>query len=180
MSVIRFLAGAGLALAAPYVLAQSQTPGLWEQTVRMKTGDGAMERAQAQMQQQLAAMPPEQRKMVEEAMAKNNVTMGPQGTTLRICLTKEQAGRSPRPQVNGTDCTFGEPKRSGNTYKYSYACAQPTRTTGVGEFTFDGDKSYKGTMDIASETPDGPSRMTMQIAARWLAADCGMVKPLVR
>ena len=177
MTAIRSLTAACLALAAQHALAQSTAPGLWEQTVQMKSNDGAMERAQAQMQQQLASMPPEQRRMVEQAMAQRNVTMGAQGTTVRICITPAQAARPPRPQVNGTDCTFREPQRSGNTWRYGYACTQPTRMTGEGETTLEGDKSFKGTMIVTSEAPGKTSRMTLQTTARWLAADCGAVKP---
>ena len=71
----RYLAAALLACACA-AGAQNLKPGLWEITNKMQSsggGDGP------QMQKQLAAMPPEQRKMVEEMMAKQGVKPGAGG-----------------------------------------------------------------------------------------------------
>jgi hypothetical protein len=42
--------------------AENLKPGLWEVTHKMQTSGGQMEQGMAQMQQQMASMPPEQRK----------------------------------------------------------------------------------------------------------------------
>ena len=49
------VSGAALALAALSALAQTQAPGLWEHTFKMKSADGKMEAAMAQMQKQREA-----------------------------------------------------------------------------------------------------------------------------
>ena len=45
------------------------------------------------MQAEMASLPPDQRKMVEQMMAKKGMSFDAQGTTLRICVSKEQAER---------------------------------------------------------------------------------------
>ena len=59
--------------------AQNLKPGLWEVTHKMQSSSGQMEQGMSQMEQQLAGMPPEQRKMVEEMMAKQGVKPGAGG-----------------------------------------------------------------------------------------------------
>ena len=61
MRIHPLLAGALLALASAAAPAQTLKPGLWEISNKAG-GNPQMDQAMAQMQQQLAAMPPEQRK----------------------------------------------------------------------------------------------------------------------
>jgi len=68
-------------------------PGLWEHSFTVKSQSGQMEKAMADMQQQMASMPPEQRKMMEDMMAKQGMSMGAQGRSVKMCITKEQAER---------------------------------------------------------------------------------------
>eukprot|EP01034_Spumella_vulgaris_P000504 gene504-674_t len=77
------MAGALLATACGLAAAQNIKPGLWEISSKMG-GNPEMDQAMAQMQQQMAAMPPEQRKMMQDMMAKQGVNMatGPGGTML--------------------------------------------------------------------------------------------------
>jgi hypothetical protein len=57
-----------LATGAGYAAAQNMKPGLWEMSTQMK-GDGQMGAAMAEAQKELANMPPEQRKMMQDMMA---------------------------------------------------------------------------------------------------------------
>ena len=69
-----------LAIAATAITAtasaQELKPGLWEVTSTMTSASGELEKANAQMQKELAGMPAEQRKMMEDMMAKQGVKMG--------------------------------------------------------------------------------------------------------
>jgi hypothetical protein len=56
--------------------AQSLKAGLWEVSSKMTSASGELEKATAEMQAQMASMPPEQRKMMDEMMAKQGVKMG--------------------------------------------------------------------------------------------------------
>ena len=68
---------AALVLAASAASAQSLKPGLWEISHKMQTsGNAKGQDAMAQMNQQMATMPPEQRKKIEEMMAKDGARTG--------------------------------------------------------------------------------------------------------
>lgn len=172
------LAAAALALtAAGAAHAQTQAPGLWEHTFKMGSGGSEMEKAQAMAQAQLEALPPEQRRQVEAMMKNRGVTMGPQGTSAKFCLTKEQAAKPPEARLTG-DCKPTDIKRNGNTMSYRFACTTPQQVSGDGTITYASDKAYSGSANIATLVAGQPQQMTMTMTGKWLAADCGDVKPL--
>ena len=49
--------------------------------------------------------------------------------------------------------------------------------SGEGEMTFAGDKAYTGRSTMTSQVNGKPERMNMEMAGKWLAADCGNIKP---
>lgn len=162
--------------------AQKLAPGLWEHSVTMKTASGRMEAGMARMQQQLAAMPPEQRKQMEAMMAAQGMGMGAMGggvgkpMVVKLCLTPEQAARDEMPQSDG-QCKQLSQERSGKTLRFKFACTGERPTTGEGEYTLDSNKAHHG-RTVISTTADGkPERMEMEHRARWLSADCGAVRP---
>ena len=76
----------GVALSAS---AQSLKPGLWEISHKTQFGAGAMSDKMAAMKDQMASLPPDQRKMMEDMMAKQGVSMGAAGgVTVKTCITK--------------------------------------------------------------------------------------------
>jgi TolA-binding protein len=169
------------ALAAP-AMAQpgKMQPGLWEHAMTMKSASGQMEAQMAQMQKELASMPPEQRKMVEDMMARQGVTMGGgaggRNTTIKMCITPEQAQRAEVPQQDG-NCKQETVERSGNTVRYRFSCAGNPPTTGEGEYTMASPTSYTGRTTVLTQVQGKPEKMEMTQTGRWLAADCGSIKP---
>lgn len=172
------LLAATMMLSAACAHAQTQAPGLWEHTFKMSSPGGEMEKAQAQMQAQLAAMPHEKRKQIEEMMKSRGVTMGAQGTVTKVCVSKEQAARPAEPRMNA-DCSRQDVTRSGNTMKYKFECTQPRPMTGEGEMSFVSDKAYSGKSTVTTQVKGQPQQMTMEMSGKWLSADCGEVKPFV-
>ena len=174
------VSGAALALAALSALAQTQAPGLWEHTFKMKSADGKMEAAMAQMQKQREAMSPEQRKQMDAAMARSGITMGGEGlsaTSIKVCVTPEEAAKPPEARLNSrANCTQKDIQRSGNTMKFKMECTEPPMT-GEGEMTFISDKAYAGKSVVSATRGGQAQQMTMEMTGRWLAADCGDVKP---
>ena len=166
-----------LALTAGAARAQTQAAGLWEHTLQVQSASGEIERAQAQLQQQLATMPPEQRKQLEGLMASRGVQLNPQGTTLKVCIGKEQAARPAQPPLSG-DCRQTDLQRSGNTLRYKFACSTPQQVVGESQIAWSGDKSYAGTSQVTSQVDGKPQRMTMTMTGRWLGTDCGAVQPI--
>lgn len=171
---------AACALAAGAASAQSIKPGLWEMTGKMG-GNPEMEKAMAQMQQQMASMPPAQRKQMEEMMAQRGMQMGQAGggaMTVKVCLTPEMVDRNDyaAPHGQGGCKTTAQP-RMGNTMKMSFVCTTPP-SSGEGEFTFMGSEAYRSKMTITSSARGKPETMTTESSGKWLGADCGPVKPL--
>lgn len=161
------------------VQAQATKPGLWEMTSKVDpSGNSAMAKQMEQMQKQMASKPPEQRKMMEEMMAKQgmNMSFGAGGaTTMKICVTPEMASRPPVQQQK--DCTYNYPARSGNTQRFSFQCTKPAGS-GEGEINFKGESEYDGKMKITRSENGKNETMTMLTSGKFLNANCGNIKPL--
>jgi hypothetical protein len=172
------LAAVALAAACLPAGAQSLKPGLWEINNRMK-GNAQMDQAMVEMQQQLAAMPPDQRKQMEAMMAQRGARMAPAaggGMTVQMCMTREMADRNDVPMQDG--CTMTKQQRSGNTMKMAFNCTRPP-SSGEGEFTFLGSEAYSSHMVVKTLVQGKPETMEMDASGKWLGADCGSVKPPV-
>ena len=173
----------GLALATSLpVLAQPKlSPGLWETQMAIKADGQDMGAQAAQMRAEMAKLPPEQRKMMEEMMAKQGVSLGGGGAggmSFRYCLSKEQAERMEPPADKDGRCKREGMERSGNTMRFKFTCTNPP-SSGSGEITVTSDKAY--TMKMLATSQGGPAgmprQMDMQQTAKWVAADCGALKP---
>lgn len=173
-----FLAAAVLT-AATAAQAQSIKPGLWEHGFTIKSASGQMEAGMAEMQKQMAALPPDQRKMMEQMLAQQGVGMGPKGQSVRICITPEEAARQEVPAAEG-NCTQKVTQRSANTIKVSFSCADKPPSSGEGEITFLSPTAYSGKMQVRTTVDGKPERMDMTTTGKWLAADCGAIKPVKR
>ncbi len=180
MKIQHLTAAALLAACSLGAIGQSMKPGLWE--INNKVGGSAeMDKAMAQMQQQMASMPPEQRKMMQDMMAKQGVSMGPGaggGMAVKFCLTKEMIERNELPQQQQGDCKSTAGPRLGNTQKISFTCTKPP-SSGEGQITFTSNEAYSMKMVTNTTVQGKPQRMTMDGTGKWLSADCGAVKPLV-
>ncbi|MEZ5619140.1 MAG: DUF3617 domain-containing protein [Rhodocyclaceae bacterium] len=170
-------------LATPAFAADSgMKAGLWEIKTLKQVMDGQdmkaqMAAAQAQMQQQLASMPPEQRKQMEAMMGRQGMGMG-SGGTARICISEEMAKRdTPVVDPEGR-CQPTKMSRSGNTMRYEVDCTvDGRRSQGKGESTFSGNMVHSR-MDMT--TTDARGRHTMQTESQmtWLGRDCQGLAPV--
>ena len=167
---------AALALTVPCASAQTQALGLWEHSIGMKSQGGEMEKAMAEMHKQMAAMPPEKRQQMEQMMASRGMTMGAEGTRVKVCVSKEQAARPVEPRMN-PDCTRQDVQRSGNTMKFRFECSKPRTSSGEGELTFLSDKAYAGKTTVTTQVRGQPQQMNMEMSGQWLSADCGDIQP---
>jgi hypothetical protein len=78
-------------LSAAAANAQTIQPGLWESTSKMTGGSGEAGKAMTQMQDQLAKMPPEQRKAMEQMMS-------PEAHNARMVQMQKQMASMPPEQ----------------------------------------------------------------------------------
>lgn len=166
---------------APASAQEKMRPGLWEHSVKMKTQSGQMEAALAQAQQALASMPPAQRKQMEQMMAAQGLGLGSgaQGqTTVKVCITPEQAAIDHIPQQEG--CTQKVQRVDASTMKVAFSCkAEPGEapTSGEGTVKFDGPTAYSGHFRIKTSQGGKPEHIDMAQTGRWLSKDCGAIKP---
>jgi Protein of unknown function (DUF3617) len=170
------LAAAAFAVGAS---AQNLKPGLWEVTNNMKSSSGEMEKAMAQAQQQMAGMPPEQRRMMEQMMAKQGMQMGaggPGAMSSRICMTQEMVERNEIPAQQG-DCRTTSQQRTGNTMKFAFSCTNPP-SSGEGTYTFVSSEAYTVKMAVHSTMQGKRETMNMDGSGKWLGANCGNIKPM--
>lgn len=174
---LALIALAKLTAVALPAAAQKTAPGLWETTMNMQSADKQLQAQMEQARAQLAKLPPEQRKMMEDMMAKQGVGMGAAGNSFRYCLSKEQAERAEVPTDNEGRCKRETVERSGSTLRFKVVCSNPP-STGQGEITFKGDKAYDMKMSFESQRQGKTDRMDMNGSARWLSADCGNLKPV--
>jgi len=167
----------GIALGAS---AQTMKPGLWEISHKMQSNGGELGAKMAAAQEQMAKLPPEQRKMMEDMMAKQGVTMGAGGPgggmTMKICMTKEMTERDEVPAGQG-DCTSTKSPRVGNTMKIAFTCTKPP-SSGEGQITFNGSDAYAMKMTVNTTVKGQPQKMDMDSSGKFLSADCGSVKPI--
>ena len=168
-----------LLLGATGALAQFTKPGLWEIQTRMG-GNPQMDQARAQMQQQMANMPPAQRKMMEDMLAQQGLNVGVDkdgGMAVKVCITPEMAARQALPTQTEGDCKTQLGARTGNTMKMSFVCTNPP-SSGEGAYTFRGDTGYDMAMRVKTVNEGKPMNVTMDGTGRWLSADCGQVRPV--
>lgn len=167
---LRLLAACSAALLGTAAHAQDHIkPGLWESTVSMKSDNPAFE----QMKARLAAMPPEQR----AAMAKMipGMATGDAPSSIRVCITPEQAARAASPDSADGRCARTNLVRSGNTTTFDIACKS---MTGHGTMTRISDNEY--TSSATTEMTHGTqvTHMQTQSTSKFISSDCGDVKPI--
>jgi hypothetical protein len=168
---VLLVAGAALPAAA-----QSMKPGLWEINNKM-SGSPQMDQAMAEMQKQLAGMPPDQRKQMEAMMAQSGVRMAPGaggGMAAQICMTREMSERNDVPMQDG--CTITQQQRSGSTTKVAFSCTKPP-SSGEGTITLQGPEAYSSQMTVRTMVNGKSETVKMDSSGKWVATDCGSIKP---
>ena len=158
--------------------AQTSKPGLWEVSSKTSGTPGA-DKAMADIQKQMASMPPEQRKQIEVMMGKQGINFsGPGGAmVMKTCITREMLAQSQLPLQTQGNCTSTTSEKTSNSMKFKYVCTNPT-SNGEGQFVFQNDSSYTSKMTITDTAQGKPQTTTMEGAGKWLGSDCGTVKPL--
>ena len=134
----------------------------------------------ADMQKQMASMPPDQRKQMEAIIGKQGINLsGPGGAmVMKTCITKEMLAQSQLPLQTQGNCTSTTNEKTSNSMKFKYVCTNPV-SSGEGYFTFQNDSSYTSKMTVTSTEQGKPQTTTIEGAGKWLGTDCGTIKPMV-
>lgn len=178
-AVSAFLLGSIAALPA---LAQNMKPGLWEiDTKSSATADPRLRQMLEMQKQQMANMPPEQRKMMEDMMAKHGaggLTISPDGGMhVKACVTPEMVARNQLPMQQRGNCVHKRSPMVGNGMKMSFTCTNP-EVSGEGSATFTGDTAFAMTMQTVATVNGKKQPSSMSSSGKWLASDCGNIKPV--
>jgi hypothetical protein len=150
------------------------SPGLWEHGFTMKSRSGKLESAMSQMQKSMAALPPAQRQMMQDMMAKQGVALGDTGQSVKVCITPEQARADRMPTQEGCTQTAS---RSGNTWSMRFECKGNPPTSGHGQVTLESSKAYQGQFTVDTTLQGKPEQMLMNTRGKWLGDDCGNIRP---
>lgn len=164
-----------LLLTTGIVEGASIRPGVWEYTTTIKSQNGEMEKAMVQMQQQMASLPPEQRKMMEKSMAAQGVALGSKANSVRVCVTKENAARKFIPSSDA-QCEQTIVRQTGNSVWFKYSCKGNPPSSGEGEYTFNGDSAYKGKMTVKTKSQGRTETVQMNYTGKWISNDCKTIK----
>jgi hypothetical protein len=167
---IKHVAGVAIALLLlpPVVAAEQLLPGLWEISAPKITVDGQPLPGMEMMLEQMQNLPPEQRQMMQQMMAKQGVQMAGQG--LHICLSEAQvkAQELPLPEQK-SGCTQETLERSASVWRFRYHCPD---SDGEGETQFISDKAFSTQVRSRSMKDGKVQNSTMDSQGHWLAADC--------
>lgn len=175
--LLRCLVIAALASIGPAASAQTAPPikpGLWE--VQMEHEGAGMPKQMPDMGEHLKNMPPEQRKKIEAMMKERGVDMSGGPGRMRICLSKESLDQG-RWQGDQGRCKTDVLSRSATSWKWKSVCSEP-QAVSEGEASFAGPENY--TVKTSTTMTQGGQARTIKstLNSRWVAADCGDVKPV--
>lgn len=174
-------------------------PGLWENTIKMSDqsarqmqeayGD-QMKQAMAEMQKQLAEMPPEQRKMMEEAMAASGMKITEQGVTydggnvsisndktvVKNCVTQADIDKG-RFREAEEGCTSTLTQVDKKRIKTTEICTGEYPSSSEMEIHFLSQNHYTG-KGKTTQTVEGKTvEINVSLEGKWLAGDCGELSP---
>ena len=179
MRAMLIVAGAAASLLSLGAQAQTMKAGLWE----IKTQAQLDPKHQAQIekaQQQMAALPPEQREMMQKMMAQRGISIdlsGGAAMTVKVCISEEQAKRNMAPVGTKGNCTH-ENQRSGNTIHAHFSCTDPA-SEGDSEVTLHGSDGFSAKTHAITHGKDGQTgTVDANADGRWLGSDCGGLKPV--
>lgn len=147
-------------------------PGLWDHSFTMKSESGRMELLQQQVQAQLALLPPAQRQQMEAMLARQGVSVNPQGQRFQVCVTPEDAQQDRLPQLDAR-CQQQVLERQGNTVRFRFACSTTPPVDGEGQYSVTSNKAYEGTANVNTMVQGQAEHMVMKTQGRWAGPDCG-------
>jgi len=116
---LAFTLAATIFVAPAVAIKIDMTPGLWEHSFTMTSQGGEMEKAMQEMQKQMANMPAEQRKMMEDMMAAQGISIGSKGTSVKVCMTQEDIDRGELPQ-HDDECKQEITEQGKNKFKATF------------------------------------------------------------
>ena len=126
----------------------------------------------------LANLPPEARARMEEMMKGRGLALPDASGAIKVCVTKEmfESGRWQQ-MASDAGCTTNFTTQKGSTWKWHSSCPS-INSESDGETVFNSPESYRTSLRTTVTVRDKPTTSTRIVSSKWLAADCGDVKPI--
>ena len=150
--------------------------GLWESTSSTEmSGMPAMPQIP---EDRLAKMPPQQRAQIE-AMMKARGGGAPMTNTSKACVTADTLKRGLSITQRDTSCTRKVVSSSASKQEIHMECNQANMPM-TGDITIEriDAEHIKGTVTMKSQNADRPMQVKSSFTSKWIATDCGEVKPV--
>lgn len=148
--------------------AEGMKPGLWEVTSKTKMGGGG--------KPIMPEMTPEQMAKMKSMGVKMPNMADDQVSTIRHCVTKEQAEKNMPPAAkdsNGMHCEQQDVKKQGTKISWKIQCTGKQNVTGSGSMDYDSPAHYTGTSSMTMDNPEyGPMTMSHSFSGKWLSVSC--------
>ncbi len=196
--LVGLFAVVGLSINA-HAVKVDMKPGLWEHTFKLKDGSyggitaeqhDQMIDAMEAMKKEVADMPPEQRKMIEDMMEKQGfkvsdkgitiaaqgVNISKDGTTVKACITQQEIDSGDMPQAD-ENCEQTVTQVSATVLKASYVCKGEPPSHGEGNIVFQSNKAYTGTVKFTTQVNKKMETIEGTHSGKWLSSECGDIKP---
>lgn len=184
----RLLALPFLAFAALYVPNASAQqfkikPGLWQLDMTMPGQAGANPMAEhiKQMKEQMASMPPEQRKRIASALAEieaRGTEFTNEGVRTKACVTQQDLADFNFLGHKGMESCTRKTSAVPGGMSLSMQCTRPQMSVDA-RMKYQGDKAYTFESVASVTGPDGkPMTHKTSGSGKWLGSDCGTIKPV--
>lgn len=199
MKSLVFIAVASLVAASSMAQVKvDMKAGLWQNAIKFEGGAqgqfAALQQDQADsilgsMQEQLKNMPPEQRKMMEEALAQSKaqagqqqeyksdrLTLSKEGVVTKDCITQAEIDKGWVPDSeDGCKSTITAVGK--NKFKLHQACEGEGASSMDAEVEFSSPTAFSGKGTAVQHFNGKAYTMPVTLEGKWLASDCGAIEP---
>lgn len=145
-------------------------PGLWQQSFKISSQSGEMEKMLREAQQQIAALPEAQRKMMEEMFKEQGMSFDGVNGSVEVCVTEEEIAQGMLPDMD--ECSQQLKQIDKNRFQFSFSCATEPPSSGSGEIIFSDRKTYQGQAEFVADVNGKQEQMRLEQKGRWLHASC--------
>jgi hypothetical protein len=164
-----FTLGVAALLCLPFTAfsADQMRPGLWEMHMQSDAMRG------------MPSIPPEQMEQMRR-MGIPVPKMQNDGIVTEVCIMKEMAQSQSVPHMSEqTGCEIENQKRSGNQYSADIVCdGSQMKGKGRVKGSMKSAGQVESTYEFEGTVEGRPVKHQQVSSGRWIAADCGKVKPM--
>ncbi len=167
-SVISILLCVAAGAPAAWANPGQMKPGLWEMSMKSDAFKNMPQMSPQQMEQ-----------MRKQGINVPHMVNGAMIT--KVCITKDMTTYKDSPMAQKeTGCEVSNHQRSGGAYSTDLVCNGPDlKGKGKIKGTFSGDTAFSSTYAFDGTSRGKPVSQRHENSGRWLAADCGNVKPMM-